>query len=142
MKIYFTYSGNDEFAKAVAHALRNFGHDVLTGHLIDAQLAEKEKMLSRFWRFERNIRMIKECDVVVAVLSDDSNFETGFEVSHALAVGKVVYMLYEKDSEKEMPVTVSGNSNPNLMKVPYENEEGLKQFLYDNFRVASVARMQ
>ena len=155
MKIYFTHAGNNEFAKAVAHTLRNFGHDILTGHLVDAQLAEKEKMLSRFWRFERNIRMIKECDAVVVLLAasgknnnsgqdtrSEGYFETGFEVGHALAAGKAVYILYEEDSEKEVSVMVSGNTNPNCTKVPYANEEDLKQFLYDNFRVTVVTKIQ
>ena len=41
-----------------------------------------------------------------------------------------------------MPVTVSGNTNPNCTKVPYANEEDLKQFLYDNFRVTAVTKIQ
>lgn len=139
MKIYFTYAGNEELAKIVADTLQSFGHEVLTKHLFSA---EREKMLSRFWRYDRNMQLIRECDAVVAVLSAASNFETGFEVGHALAAGKAVYILYEEDSEKEMPVTVSGNSNPNLMKVPYENEEDLKQFLHDNFRVTAVTKIQ
>lgn len=140
MKIYFTYAGNDEFAKAVAHTLRNFGHDILAGHLFEN--AEKEKMLSRFWRFERNVRMIKECDAVVVLLAASGNFETGFETGHALAAGKAVYILYEEDSEKEVSVMASGNTNPNCTKVPYANEEDLKQFLYDNFKVTAVTKIQ
>lgn len=136
MKIYFAFGGNLEMAKFIVETLQSFGHEVLTKHVVDAN-AGKEKMLSRFWRYERNKKWMKECDCVVAEATSPS-FGAGYETGYAISLGKRVYMFYEKKSEEGISIMATGNSEANLLKFSYANREHLKQMLADNFRAVEV----
>lgn len=142
MKIYFAFVLHDDrdkldTAKFIVETLQSFGHEVLTKHVVDDALT-KEKMLSRFWRYERNKKWLKECDCVVAEVSQPS-FGVGYELGYALAsLNKRVFMFYDKKREEEISIMATGNGEANVLKFPYENMEKLKQLLIENFRTVEV----
>lgn len=138
MKIYFAFGGNLEMAKFIVETLQSFGHEVLTKHLVDEDAPEKEKMLSRFWRYERNKKWLQECDCIVAEATSES-FGIGYEIGYALSLNKRVYMFYEKKGEDGISIMATGNSEANVLKFSYANKEHLKQMLVDNFKVAVAA---
>ena len=143
MKIFFSFvlhGKNLETARFIVDTLQGFGHEVLTKHLVEEDALKKENMLSKFWRYERNIKWLKECDCVVAEVTHPS-FGVGYELGYALArLDKRVYIFYDKKLEGELSVMATGNSSANILKFPYSNKEELKQILAENF--LAVTKMQ
>ena len=140
MKIYFSFvlDGNRDTARFIVETLQSFGHEVLTKHLVEQDALKKENMLSRFWRYSRNIKLLKECDCIVAEISQPS-FGVGYEIGYALSkLDKRVYMFYDKKLEGEVSIMATGNSEPNAMKFQYANKEELRQLLAENFRTVEV----
>jgi len=143
MKIYFSFELHGDrdkldTARFIVETLQSFGHEVLTKHLVEQDAPKKENMLSRFWRYSRNIKLLKECDCVVAEISQPS-FGVGYEVGYALAkLDKRVYVFYNKKHEEEVSIMATGNGEANAIKFQYANEEELKQILAENFRTVEV----
>jgi len=137
MKIYVSFDSNIEKSKFIAETLQSFGHEIINAQLINENAVSKEKMLSRFWRYERNKKRIKECDCIIADVSEPG-FNAGYDVGFALGAAKRIYLFYTENLEDEISITITGNSELNVMKFPYSNKEQLKQLLSENFRLVQT----
>ena len=131
MKIYFAGSirGDDskkEVFKHIVSFLKNKGHQVLTEHIAEDNILEKEKKNSDEFIYERDIDWLEEADIIVAETTGPS-FGVGFEVAYAAQKNKRVYLLYEKG--QRVSAMVMGNSHPNITRVPYSDLGELDRFL-------------
>src|SRR5688500_8745822 len=85
-------------ARALADALEDQGHTVLTRHLLEDGVESAESALSERAVFERDMRWLAGADVVIAEASG-SSYGVGFEVGYVLgrsdATGQRVLLLYD-----------------------------------------------
>jgi hypothetical protein len=70
-------------ARGIAAALTRLGHEIVTGHLLEDDVNERESTLSEQAVFERDLAWLDESDVLVAEASG-SSFGVGFEVGYVL----------------------------------------------------------
>ena len=91
---------------------------------------DMEKVVSPSEVFERDIRWLQECDLVIAEVSTPSH-GVGYEISFALNLGKPVLCLFQKGEKVSKMIT--GNSNPNILlcnyKDPNEALSNIKAFI-------------
>jgi len=134
MKIYF--SGSISGGRAheaiyqhlVAH-LQAQGHDVLSAHVADPVALEREKELLPRAVFERDVKWVEACEVMIAEVSTPS-LGVGYEYGLAVQLGKPVLCLYQ--SGLRMSKMITGNPAPNLTVATYSSEAVLDELL-DSF---------
>lgn len=138
MKIYFSGSiagGRkylDIYKKIVAH-LKQQGHEVLSEHIVIDNIFEFENKLQPAEIFERDIRMLDECDVVIAEVSNPS-LGVGYEICYALEHQIPTLALFQ--AEIFISRMILGNTSPHLTLYEYQNEKSLIAQL-DNFLAKS-----
>lgn len=121
MKIYFAGAirgGREkvyDYAKMVEQFEKN-GQEVLTKHVADPNLSSKGENISLKEIYERDIKWLKECDIVFADITVPS-LGVGYELAYAESLKKPVYAIYEKN------VNVSGfvRGNGYIDFLPYSN---------------------
>jgi nucleoside 2-deoxyribosyltransferase len=127
MKIYFSGSiagGRkylDIYKKIVAH-LKQEGHEVLTDHIVIDNIFEFENKLQPAEIFERDIRMLNECDVVIAEVSNPS-LGVGYEICYALERQIPTLGLFQPGIFVSRMIL--GNTSPYLTLSEYNNEKAL-----------------
>ena len=99
MKIYFGFTvagdrSSIEIARRVVELLEDTGHEVLTRHLVSDNAWQLDRLISPQQVYERDMRWLKQCDVLVAEVSG-SSFGLGFETGYLLGATakKAVLML-------------------------------------------------
>lgn len=138
MKIYvaFTVLGDRdklEIVDSLVRLLQSRGHKVLTTHLLSRNVRDEESLKSPEFIFERDMKWIEECDVLIAEVSG-SGFGVGFEAGYLLGKGKKkVYLLYDKNSEHMVSRMARGNTMKNCMRVPYSTISDVYKFVEENF---------
>ncbi len=143
MKVFLSFALHGErdklrAAMLIAETLEKLGHDVVNRKMLDDDAIKKEGMLSMFWRYENSIKSMKDCDCVVAEVSRPS-FGVGYELGYALAATKKkVFIIYDKNMEKDVSVMATGNSEPNAVKLAYTDDASLKAAIAENFRAIEV----
>jgi len=116
LKIYFaaSISGGrkylETYKKMVSH-LQKLGHWIPTEHIAHPEVLTLEKALSPKEIYQRDIEWIKECDALVAEVSNPS-LGVGYEICFALNLGKPVLCLYEKGIF--LSRMILGNTSPGL----------------------------
>ena len=134
MNIYFAGSirgGRDdqELYFSIIKELGNFG-TVLTEHIGRKELSTQgEKTLSDKEIFERDMRWIKDSDVVVAEVTTPS-LGVGYELGQAESMKKKIICLYREDEHKRLSAMVSGNSYVKVCR--YATLEDVQNILVDN----------
>jgi nucleoside 2-deoxyribosyltransferase len=134
MKIYFAGSirgGRDDkdLYLLLISKLKNYG-TVLTEHVGDGSLTdqgEQEKDVA--FIYERDMDWIRECDVVVAEVTQPS-LGVGYEIGQAESMEKPILCLYRELEGKRVSAMISGNSS--LRVEMYENIESVTPIL-DSF---------
>ncbi|HKJ39360.1 MAG TPA: nucleoside 2-deoxyribosyltransferase [Anaerolineales bacterium] len=135
MNIYFACSltGGRELEtvyQAIARALAEKGHKVLTAHLVESNVMEVEAAFSPSEVYLRDTAWIHKCDVLVAEVSVPSH-GVGYEIGFALGIGKPVLALYQEG--RKVSKMISGNPDKNLTVKIYatadESIQVLTQFL-------------
>lgn len=135
MNIYFACSltGGRELEpvyQAIARALAEKGHKVLTAHLVESNVMEVEAAFSPSEVYSRDTAWIHKCDVLVAEVSVPSH-GVGYEIGFALGIGKPVLALYQEG--RKVSKMISGNPDKNLTVKIYatsdESIQVLTQFL-------------
>ena len=102
MKIYFAGAirgGREkvyDYAKMVEQFEKN-GQEVLTKHVADPNLSSKGENISLKEIYERDIKWLKECDIVFADITIPS-LGVGYELAYAENLKKPIYAIYEKDA--------------------------------------------
>lgn len=121
MKIYFAGAirGGREKVYDYQKMVKQFekcGGEVLTKHVADPNLSVKGENLSFKEIYERDIKWLKECDIVFADITIPS-LGVGYEISYAENLGKKIYAIYEEGAN------VSGflRGDENIKILAYES---------------------
>ena len=99
MKVFFSGSirGGRQLLPTYEHIInfiKSQGHAVLSEHVGKRNLEKVEEKMSEEEIFEKDVGWIEESDCVIADVTVAS-VGVGYEVCHALAVGKPVLCVYE-----------------------------------------------
>lgn len=121
MKIYFAGAirgGREkvyDYVKIVEQ-FEKFGAKVLTKHVADTKLSEKGENITPEEIYKRDIKWLKECDIIFADITIPS-LGVGYELAYAENLGKPIYAVYEENAN------VSGflKGNPKINFLPYKN---------------------
>ncbi len=138
MKNYFGFTvagdrSSIEIARRVVELLEDTGHEVLTRHLVSDNAWQLDRLISPQQVYERDMRWLKQCDVLVAEVSG-SSFGPGFETGYLLgATAKKAVLFYKRDVEKRISLLITGNTNPQCLVVPYTDVAEVEAFVRDNF---------
>ncbi len=138
MKNYFGFTvagdrSSIEIARRVVELLEDTGHEVLTRHLVSDNARQLDRLISPQQVYERDMRWLKQCDVLVAEVSG-SSFGLGFETGYLLgATAKKAVLFYKRDVEKRISLLITGNTNPQCLVVPYTDVAEVEAFVRDNF---------
>ena len=125
MKVYFSCSitggrNEEKVYQAMVAAMLATGHEVPTAHLSAAEVIELEKIAEPVEIYTRDMRWLEECDVVVAEVSTPSH-GVGYEVAVGLSLQKPVLCCYQRG--KRISKIITGNTNPTLTVVEYNDQE-------------------
>ena len=116
MKFYFAGAirgGRDKVDVYIKinELLEKYG-EVLDKHVANPNVFELEKDVTMKERYERDIKWIKECDIVVAEVSTPS-LGVGYEISYAERLDKRVICIY--DESITVSAMISGNDYVELI---------------------------
>lgn len=116
--------GAVEALRTLVERLESEGHDVLTKHLLEDNVETSEAALNETAVYERDIRWLDACDLLIADASG-SSYGVGFEVGYVLgrsdASRQRVILLYRADRRDRISRLVSGNAHPCCTVVPYQS---------------------
>ena len=123
MKIYFSCSitggrADQPAYQAIVEHLVAKGHEVLTASLASADIMDLEVIISPAEVFERDVRWVEECDLLVAEVTTPSH-GVGYEIMLALSLSKPVVCLYRHGSAISKMLT--GNNSPEFRIFTYRN---------------------
>ena len=114
--------------RALVGSLERDGHTVLTKHLLDDGVDTAEAALGERQVYERDIRWLESCELLIADASG-SSFGVGFEVGYVLArsdrTSQRVLLLYRADRVNQISRLISGNAHPRCTVVKYEDPADL-----------------
>ena len=119
-------------ARRTAAHLQAAGHEVLTSHLLEDDVDAAESSLSSEAVFERDLRWLDSCDLLVAEASGSSygvGFEVGYILGRAAATGQRVLLLYDVARESNVSRMISGNTHPACSVLRYESIDQIDGFL-------------
>lgn len=106
------------YQKIVAY-LKAAGHRVLTEHVVQPDVLALEKNYTPEQIYSRDIEWLKECDGVIAEVSNPS-LGVGYEVCYALRIGKPVLCLYRRGIF--LTRMILGNTSKGLAVRDYETD--------------------
>ena len=127
MKVFFSGSirGGRQLLPTYEHIInfiKSQGHAVLSEHVGKRNLEKVEEKMSEEEIFEKDVGWIEESDCVVADVTVAS-VGVGYEVCHALAVGKPVLCVYEKGAKAS--AMVLGNTSELISVRAYSGLDGV-----------------
>ncbi|MDD5146270.1 MAG: nucleoside 2-deoxyribosyltransferase [Candidatus Pacebacteria bacterium] len=134
MKIYFAGSiraGREdwEIYSEIIKELQNYGH-VLTEHIGQKELSDKGESLPFEQIYQRDMKWLKEADVMVAEITTPS-LGVGYEIGVAEGLGKRILCLYREVPDKRVSGMILGNSRLTI-KV-YTDHKSLQDILKEFF---------
>lgn len=129
MKVYFSGSiaGGRKYLetyKNIVAYLKNQGHQVLTDHIIIDNIFDFENNLKPHEIYERDIRFLNECDVLIAEVSNPS-LGVGFEICYALEHNIPALCIYQ--SGIFVSRMIIGNTSELLSLGEYNDKESMYQ---------------
>lgn len=129
MRIYFSgsISGGRDNAAIYQHLvarLQALGHAVVSAHVADPDVLEREKDTPPRTVFDRDVAWVHECDVMIAEVTTPS-LGVGYEYGLAVQLGKPVLCVYR--SGLRMSKMITGNPAPNLAVATYAGEAELDE---------------
>jgi len=131
MKIYFSaaISAGRSYApiyKKMAETLTENGLTVLTEHVADLNVLQTEKGFAATEIYNRDIRLIHDCDLLLAEISHPST-GVGYEIAYALLNDKPVIATYL--SGLKVSKMITGNTQQNIYIYTYESINDLLDYL-------------
>jgi nucleoside 2-deoxyribosyltransferase len=131
MKIYFSgaiSAGRDNLPiyQHIVQRLQFQGHNVLSAHVADPQVLDREKDTPPRTVFDRDVAWIDECDLMIAEVSTPST-GVGYEYGYAVQIGKPVLCVYR--SGLRMSKMITGNPASNLKVAAYSSEAELDRIV-------------
>jgi nucleoside 2-deoxyribosyltransferase len=136
MKIYFAGSirggRHDQKLYLKIISLLNAYGTVLTEHVGDAAIFEKEEGVSDTAIFQQDIDWLKQADLVVAEVTSPS-LGVGYEIGIAESLGKPTLCIYRTAPDKQLSAMMAGN--PALTVREYQDLENLSDLkaIIENF---------
>jgi len=129
VNIYFSASiaGGRKYLKIyeqMVHFLKDQGHEIPTEHIIHPQVLQLEKSLTPEQIYNRDVEWIKNCDCVIAEVSNPS-LGVGYEICYALRLAKPALCLYQKGLFISRMIT--GNTSSGLKVLEYGKDEDWKR---------------
>jgi nucleoside 2-deoxyribosyltransferase len=125
-----------EAARLAAARLAALGHEVLTTHLLEEGVDQAEAALSEQDVFERDLRWLDACDVLLAEASGSSygvGFEVGYILGRAPQTGQRVCLLYDASRKAAVSRMISGNSAACCRVLAYESLDQVAGFVEQEF---------
>lgn len=121
MNIYFACSitGGREFESVYQELVSKLladGHVIPTSQLAQAEAMQGERILSPRDVYERDVKWIQDCDVLVAEVSVPSH-GVGYEIAYALQLRKPVLCIYQQG--RSVSKMITGNPDPAQMVTSY-----------------------
>ncbi len=137
MKIYFSgsISGGREYLDyyiKIGEILKNFGHEILTEHILDPLLSAQGEENNPISIFNRDIEMLKESDIIIAEISTPSH-GVGYEIAIGVEIGKpIMCLLNENLKNHRISAMIEGNA-PDKLIIKRYNDNNLKEIIEDYF---------
>jgi len=134
MKIYFGFpvAGDRsaiDTARRVVELQEEYGHEVLTRHLVDANAWEADRLIRPQDVYRRDMAWLEHCDLSIAEVSG-SSFGLGFETGYLLgATNKKAILLYRRELEQKVPLLITRNTHANCTLVPYATMGEVEEFI-------------
>jgi nucleoside 2-deoxyribosyltransferase len=124
MNIYFcgSIAGGRKYLAAyqkIVSYLKSRGHRILTEHVVQPNVLELEEKLTPEQIYTRDIDWLKECDCVIAEVSNPS-LGVGYEICYALRLNKPVLCLYRQGIFLTRMLT--GNTSAGIVVEEYHND--------------------
>lgn len=119
-------------ARALADAIEDLGHTILTRHLLEDDADIREGSLSEREVFERDVRWLEAADVLIAEASGSSygvGFEVGYVTGRAGQTCQRVLVLYDVSRRSSVSRLIAGNTHPACTTYPYRSAGDLLQFV-------------
>ncbi|HEY3381363.1 MAG TPA: nucleoside 2-deoxyribosyltransferase [Vicinamibacterales bacterium] len=137
MRIYLacTVRGNRgglNAARRLAAHLEFRGHEILTSHLLGDDVEQAEAALSEREVFERDVRWLDACDVLIAEASGSSygvGFEVGYITGRAALTGQRVLLLFDAVRHGAISRMASGNTHSACAILAYHDVDEIIAFL-------------
>jgi len=116
MRIYFCgaiAAGRENLPvyRHIVGRLKSIGHAVLTEHVAEPDVLERERALTPRRVFERDVEWMRDAECVIAEVSTPS-LGVGYEIASALQATKPTLCLYRAGLEISKMIT--GNTSPAL----------------------------
>jgi 2'-deoxynucleoside 5'-phosphate N-hydrolase len=114
--------------RSLVTALEAAGHEILTKHLLADDVDGAESSLTEREVYERDIRWLERCDVLVAEASGSSfgvGFEVGYVLGHSAQTKQRVVLLYRADRRDVVSRLIVGNAHPRCETIAYADAEEL-----------------
>jgi hypothetical protein len=125
-----------EAARYLAGRFTALGHDVLTGHLLADDVDRSEASVGDREVFERDLRWLDACDVLVAEASGSTygvGFEVGYIVGRAPRTGQRACVLYDARRADTVSRMLSGNTADACTTIAYRDHDDLAAFVDREF---------
>ena len=106
--------------------LRSKGADVLSWHVADTALYEKEAKMSEREIYDRDIGLLKRSDGLIAEVTIPS-IGVGYEICSGLGMGLPVLCVHKQ--EANVSAMLLGNSDKNMIVEEYINDEQLENII-------------
>lgn len=128
--------------RAICERLQANGHEVLTTHLLAADVEASESRLTEAQVFQRDLQWLTTCNVLVAEASGSSygvGFEVGYVVGRASHSGQRVVLLYDASRRHAISRLIAGNCDPACTTLAYTSIEELTDIIDRLFPPTAVA---
>ena len=126
--------------RAICDRLQRAGHDVLTTHLLADNVDAAEAALTERDVYERDLRWLTSCDVLVAEASGSSygvGFEVGYVLGRARHTGQQIVLLYNTERRHAISRLITGNCDVVCCTTfGYSSIEALTAFIDRHFAVS------
>ena len=141
MRIYLACTvrgdrGGVAAGRAICERLRAHGHEVLTMHLLDDDVNEREAALGEEQVYRRDLDWLSRCETLVAEASGSSygvGFEVGYVLGRARATGQRVVLLYDAARRHAISRMITGNCDEACETFAYHSIDELTGFVDRRF---------
>ena len=114
--------------RALAAALEQRGHTILTAHLLEDGVDTAEAALTERAVYDRDIAWLESADLLIAEASGSSygvGFEVGYVLGRADRTSQRVVLLYRGDRVSQISRLIPGNNHPRCTVLKYDNPADL-----------------
>jgi len=108
----------------ICSLLQEQGHEVLSSHVADPELEEKESVMSEEEIFKRDMGFMERSECLIAEVSTPS-IGVGYEICSALKYGLPVLCLH--NLQANVSAMILGNTSPELVIRQYANDQELRE---------------